>query len=248
MIVDDVDMNLYVAEMLIKPYGVRIDLASSGAEAVSRIKEGNDYDVIFMDHMMPGMDGFEATSAIRGLGYKNAIIALTANVMAGHDEIFLTNGFDGFMEKPINTQVLNSLLNKHIRDKQRPGYGEQASALPAFDIPGLNTEQGLGIFDGNTDDYIAALHAFIRNVPQITDKLSKLTKDSLPEYAINVHGLKSICAYIGAESLRAKAEELEHLAKAGDLDGALARNGGFLSDVDALMARIKASPVVASGE
>jgi len=80
LVVDDMESNLYVAIGLMRPYGLRLDTALTGREAVDKIKSGEVYDVIFMDHMMPGMDGIEAAKLIRASGYDAPIVALTANV------------------------------------------------------------------------------------------------------------------------------------------------------------------------
>jgi len=118
LVVDDVEANLYVANGLIKPYGVKIITVMSGQEAIDLVREGNVYDIIFMDHMMPDMDGMETTGILRDMGYSGTIIALTANAVVGQAEIFLQNGFDEFISKPIDIRQLNAVLNKHIRDKQ----------------------------------------------------------------------------------------------------------------------------------
>ncbi|MCL2808678.1 MAG: response regulator [Treponema sp.] len=112
LIVDDVDINLYVAKEMLLPYGLEIDLASSGAEAIESIKKVN-YDIIFMDHIMPLMDGIETTKEIRRLGYdKLPIIALTANAVSGVKEMFLDNGFNGFVSKPIGLHELDEILKE----------------------------------------------------------------------------------------------------------------------------------------
>jgi len=118
LVVDDVDLNLHVAKGLLKPYGLQIDTAESGLEALEKIKSGRVYDIVFMDFMMPKMDGMETTKLIRGLGYKNCIVALTANAIVGQAEMFLANGFDGFISKPIDSRELNFVLNEFIRNKK----------------------------------------------------------------------------------------------------------------------------------
>jgi CheY-like chemotaxis protein len=120
LIVDDVDTNIYVAKGLMAPYDLVIDSADSGFAAIEKIKNGNKYDIIFMDHMMPKMDGIEAAKHIRDLGYTEPIVALTANAVTGQVEIFLENGFDEFISKPIDIRQMNTVLNKFIRDKQPP--------------------------------------------------------------------------------------------------------------------------------
>ena len=117
LIVDDVEMNIFVTKGLLAPYELSVDSVMSGFEAIDKIKEGKVYDIIFMDHMMPKMDGMAATKIIRDLGYTNPIVALTANAVVGQSEIFLKNGFDDFIAKPIDVGEMNFVLNKHVRDK-----------------------------------------------------------------------------------------------------------------------------------
>jgi len=117
LVVDDVDINLYVAEGMMSQYGLNIDKALSGFEALELVNSGKDYDVIFMDHMMPGMDGIETTQKLRESGYKGCIVALTANALVGNSDMFLENGFDGFISKPIDIVQLDVILNEFVRDK-----------------------------------------------------------------------------------------------------------------------------------
>jgi len=114
LVVDDVDVNLFVAEAVLKPYNLSIDLVTSGLAAIEKVRNGGRYDIIFMDHMMPDMDGVEATEKLRDLGYTGAIIALTANALVGNEEIFTQHGFDGFMPKPIDIHDLDEVINKYI--------------------------------------------------------------------------------------------------------------------------------------
>jgi CheY-like chemotaxis protein len=256
LIVDDVEMNLFVAKLLMRPYHLKIDTASSGYEAIDRIKGEYVYDVIFMDHMMPKMDGMEAVRIIRELGYARPIIALTANAVKGQADVFLSNGFDGFISKPIDIYVLNDVLNKYIRDRnakkreaklqeqerkaENGSEGGAPGSFGAINIPGLNVEQGLEVFGGDTEDYESALFSFVKNAPEVMDKLRGVTKDNLPDYAINIHGLKSISGWICAENVRKGAAELEAMAKAGDAAGVLAQNEQFLKDTETFLKDLKA--------
>ena len=117
LVVDDVETNLFVARGLLAPYDLDVETALSGFEAIENINNGNTYDIIFMDHMMPRMDGIETTQKLRKNGYTGTIIALTANALVGSDDIFAQNGFDGFIAKPIDLNRLNEVLNKFIRDR-----------------------------------------------------------------------------------------------------------------------------------
>jgi CheY-like chemotaxis protein len=120
LIVDDVLSNLYVANGLMDPYGLSIETVRSGFEAIDKIEDGGVYDIVFMDHMMPGMDGIETTQKIRELGYKRPIIALTANAVVGQSDVFLKNGFDGFISKPIDVRQLDAALKKFVHDEPPP--------------------------------------------------------------------------------------------------------------------------------
>jgi PAS domain S-box-containing protein len=118
LVVDDLESNLYVAKSFLEPYDLSIETAISGFEAIEKVKSGKIYDIIFMDHMMPKMDGIEAVKIIRSMGYEEPIIALTANAIVGQAEIFLESGFDAFISKPIDAKQLDAELNKFIYDKQ----------------------------------------------------------------------------------------------------------------------------------
>jgi CheY-like chemotaxis protein len=116
--------NLDVASGMLKKYKMRVDCALRGQEAVDLIEKAEPvYNAIFMDHMMPEMDGVEATKKIRGIGTKYAmtipIIALTANAIAGNEQMFLNNDFQAFLAKPINIMNLDSVVQKWFRDKSR---------------------------------------------------------------------------------------------------------------------------------
>lgn len=116
LLVDDTPINLKVTSHLLKKYEMTVDLANSGAEAIEMVQKA-DYDIVFMDHMMPGMDGVEATHHIRELGGKFeqlVVIALTANALSEAKEMFLQEGLQDFLAKPIDAKLLDEILNKWI--------------------------------------------------------------------------------------------------------------------------------------
>jgi len=117
LVVDDVDTNLYVAEAMLSSFGLNIELCESGQEAIGKIARGKTYDIIFLDHMMPGMDGIEVIKILHEMGYANPIIALTANAIKGQAKMFMENGFSGFMSKPIDIKILNSYLVRFVKEK-----------------------------------------------------------------------------------------------------------------------------------
>jgi signal transduction histidine kinase/ActR/RegA family two-component response regulator len=123
LIVDDIEINLEVARGMLEPYGLTIDCIMSGQEAIDLIRSGEPhYDIIFMDQMMPGLDGLETVRIIReeiGTEYALTIpvVALTANATVGSKEMFLRNGFQDFLAKPINYKVMNSILLHWIANR-----------------------------------------------------------------------------------------------------------------------------------
>ena len=152
LIVDDISMNLRVARGLMAPYKMQMELCGSGTAAIEAIKS-KDYDIIFMDHKMPGMDGVEATRHIRKMGdddpyYKDVpIIALTANALVGAKQMFFDNGFNDFISKPLDTVKLHNILEKWIpknkREKFTAGDSEiEAAALSSIIIHGAGDDKG----------------------------------------------------------------------------------------------------------
>jgi PAS domain S-box-containing protein len=124
LVVDDMQSNLDVAASMLRKYKMLVDCVLSGRDAIEKIKlEEPVYDAIFMDHMMPEMDGVETAAVIRALGTRYAqtipIIALTANAIAGNEQMFLENGFQAFLPKPINIVSLDLAVRRWVRDKSR---------------------------------------------------------------------------------------------------------------------------------
>jgi CheY-like chemotaxis protein len=211
LIVDDVESNLYVAKGLMTPYELSIDTAVSGFEVINKIKNGKIYDIIFMDHMMPVMDGIETTKLIRGLGYTHPIVALTANALMGQEQIFLENGFDGFISKPIDIRQLNAFLNKLVRDKQPPEVIENArrqrEASGMKEDAGVTNDSGIDpklkkIFVKDAEKAVSELEA-------IYEKRNAWEDDDIQLYVVNVHAMKSALANIEEKELSAFAFKLE---------------------------------------
>jgi CheY-like chemotaxis protein len=122
LVVDDFPTNLDVAAGMLRKYKMQVDCVMSGQKAIDAIAAGEPaYNAIFMDHMMPGMDGVEATKLIRALGTEYAqklpIIALTANAVAGSEQMFLENGFNAFLAKPFNVMILDAVVLRWVRTK-----------------------------------------------------------------------------------------------------------------------------------
>ena len=126
LVVDDIQTNLTVAQGLLSIFKVKIDTCISGQDAIGMVQQ-NQYDIVFMDHMMPGMDGIEATAAIRALEgeqYRTLpIVALTANAISGMREMFLEKGFNDYLSKPVELAKLNGIMDVWIPAHKKTHQG-----------------------------------------------------------------------------------------------------------------------------
>ena len=239
LIVDDVETNLYVAKGLMVPYGLKIDLATSGFEAIDKVKAGTIYDVIFMDHMMPKMDGIETTKQLRRMNYTQPIVALTANALAGQAEIFLKNGFDDFISKPIDIRQLNLCLNRLIRDKQSAEVLEAAQKEKLE----LDKKQKPGHGHNQIDSQLALV--FARDAEKAVESIKASMKNNLNSeedlhmYIINVHAMKSALANIKANELSAIAFRLEQAGREKDINVILSETNNFLEKLGMVISDIK---------
>jgi CheY-like chemotaxis protein/anti-sigma regulatory factor (Ser/Thr protein kinase) len=246
LVVDDVETNLYVARGLLQPYGMVVDCVKSGQEAITAIFSDTRYDIIFMDHMMPGMDGIEAAHIIRERHseYTDSlpIIALTANAIVGMKEMFLENGFNDYLSKPIVWSKLDDILSRWMPDHA----AFQATPLPAAadctipPIEGVNMARGLVLTGDSPELYRHILELYCKDVSERLPVLREIPQpEALPDFTIRIHGLKSASANIGAEDIRNRTAELEAAAKRRDMTF-IARNiEGFAEDLGALVMRIQ---------
>ena len=250
LVVDDISTNLNVAEGLMLPYKMQVELCRSGITAIDMVKTDH-YDAVFMDHMMPEMDGVETTARIRAMGDKDSyfktlpIIALTANAVSGTREMFYENGFDDFLPKPIDTMQLNVILERWIpKEKQirSTGKSHADTILDAYEnikIDGLNIKKGLTSARGSYSNYLNILAVFYKDgAEKIEEIKSCIENDDMSLYTIHVHALKSACAIIGAEVLSETAAELEEAGKKGDLTFIHINNAGFLTQLERLLFNI----------
>jgi CheY-like chemotaxis protein len=232
LIVDDIATNLRVAEGLIEPYHAIIDTCLSGEKAVELVKE-NKYDIIFMDHMMPVMDGIETTFEIREWEREEKnkaripVIALTANAVSGMREMFLENGFDDFLPKPIEMEKLDNILRKWIP----PGKHQLKAAVEtkretakedfAIQIPGVDVKKGIAMTGGNPKAYLKVLEMFRTDAETRLPMLNNFAPEGSADFAAfatQVHALKSASAALGASELSETAAGLEAAGRNGDSD------------------------------
>lgn len=225
LIVDDNMVNRKVARGFLKAYGFDLTEAASGPEAIKMVKE-TLFDFIFMDHMMPEMDGIEAVNIIRSQcgenGTRPVIIALTANAMEGVREKFLKLGFQDFIAKPLGRKPLNDLLLRWIPEDRRTtaGWGAGESLDPeGIRIRGIDVDAAMRTHSGSLQDYRELLELFCLEGRRKTGLLRQLCSEGdFQGYAVEVHGLKSAAANIGAMKLSALAKEHESAANRGDMD------------------------------
>lgn len=237
LIVDDNAINLKVAAGLMKPYNMKIMTASSGPEAIEAVKS-KDFDIIFMDHMMPEMDGVEATGIIRnmqGRYYQEVpIIALTANAVNGAREMFLGSGFNDFLPKPIETTVLDRVLRawlpqeyvittstmvKNEKKKEETVEKPDKKEEKAVCSEPVNYENGLVYTGGDQETYVDVLEVYVSSSNKYKEELVTYYKtQDWEKYTIKIHALKSSSLSVGAEELSELAKEMELAGKAGQYD------------------------------
>ena len=259
LVVDDIRTNLKVAEGLLLPYNMQIDLCKSGAEALTAVRSKH-YDLVFMDHWMPDMDGIETTKRIREMGAKDPrfqelpIIALTANAVSGTKEMFLASGFNGFLAKPIDTVKLDSILNKWIPREKRMNVAADsgvaasraehdaptAPQVAAFEIRGIDVGAGIATTGSSVERYRDMLAIFHEDgVEKIKELAACLEAGDIPLYTIHAHALKGAMANIGAAELSGAAKALEMAGKQKDLKFIKAHHSGFLADLRTLLNNIQ---------
>lgn len=219
LVVDDEGMNLVVARGILNSYGMQVDTCLDGEDAVRQCA-ATAYDIIFLDHMMPGIDGVETLKrirAIKGDAYQTTpIIALTANAVSGAREMFRNEGFTEFVPKPIERPVLERAL-RHVLSEQHVRHEKELSPLERLGSYGINTELGMGYCSGSEEFYTEMLKMFCEQSADKKEELATLYDSGDWEaYAVKAHALKSTSLTIGAEALSSRALALEQAGKSGD--------------------------------
>ena len=241
LVVDDMEINIEVIKRLLKKTEIQIDTATSGPEAIQKV-EKNDYDVIFIDHMMPEMDGIETLKRMQEKIEKVPVcVALTANAVMGAREMYLSAGFADYMSKPVVGKELEELLKEYIpREKVDTSYveyeEEKRTDLP--DIPGISIKDGVK-FCGSEESFKSILNTFHRTYKQNSDKIREyFDKEDWQNYTIKVHALKSSARIIGASGLSGIAARLEEAGKNGELDLIRQETGVLLKEYEELDKRL----------
>ncbi|MDR2560651.1 MAG: response regulator [Holophagales bacterium] len=235
LVVDDVNTNLHVAKGLLAYYEIDVTLCTSGSAAIEAVKS-KEFDFVFMDHMMPGMDGVETTAHIRAMGQDDAyykrlpIIALTANAISGVKEMFLANGFDDFLSKPIEMSQLAAVLERWVPKKKQKRQGPDQKELdqkeiddPAMnsyakdydnplgiEIDGINVGLGLARVGGNVEKFFQILSVFQQEwFEKIYAVKTAFDSNEIPLFITYVNALKSAAWNVGFTKLSKIAGSLE---------------------------------------
>jgi CheY-like chemotaxis protein/HPt (histidine-containing phosphotransfer) domain-containing protein len=234
--VDDLETNLYVAEGLLSPYKLKIETVNSGFAAIDKIQSGKTYDIVFMDHMMPKMDGIETTEKLRGLGYQGTIVALTANAMIGNDEMFSQHGFDGFIPKPIDARHLNAVLNKFIRDRHPDETNKYQSQTSAVLSPDETSAKMLQVFRRDAEKAVVTLR---ETAPRGGGDIKLLTTTA--------HAMKSALANVGETEKSQAAAALEQAGLDGDTGFIAAHIENFITTLESLIKKLGPAQTAAAG-
>jgi CheY-like chemotaxis protein len=256
LVVDDIHTNLVVTSGLLAIYKSHVDTCTSGAAAISMVQKKH-YDIVFMDHMMPEMDGIEAAKAIRAMEgdyYKNLpIIALTANAIIGMKEMFLSNGFNDYLSKPIEVLKLDDTLAAWLPgDKQVLYIEEQAptetqSVIPdGFLVEGVDLRAGKARYTEKA--FLEVLRSYYLHTPELLGKINNLnyrelagdlSEEAIKDYTITVHGIKGASFGICADTVAKQAEALEGAGKSRDIKFIEMNNIRFIEEAEKIIGGIK---------
>ena len=229
LVVDDNDMNLTVVKALLNRTKIQVSTASSGMQCLEMVKQ-EPYHIIFMDHMMPEMDGIETLHEIKKLqDFPNEltpVIALTANALAGAKEEYLREGFTDFLTKPIDSDLLERMIVRYLPQElvrfatevQAADTHEDASGSDDYLQHGISIKQGLHYSTGNMDVYLDLIDMFLRNTDREQKLAQHLADQNMKDYSILVHSLKGNARTLGAQKLADIAFEHEKDSKAGNLE------------------------------
>lgn len=246
LIVDDNMINRKVARSFLKNYAFDLTEAESGPESIELVR-ANRYDLIFMDHMMPDMDGVEAAEIIRRdcgeNGTAPVLVALTANAMEGMREHFLECGFQDFIAKPLDRAELNQLLLRWVPEKYRQTEEEEKESKPlnpaSFQIDGVDMDAAMQYYSGDEEGFVELLELFCIDGKRKTELLCDVVEKDILRYQIEVHGLKSASANIGAMEVSAMARAHENAAVQGDVEFIEREFPLLLAEYETLVANIE---------
>ena len=219
LIVDDNKINIKIASNMMGDYGFEIEGSLSGEECIEKAKN-NHYDLIFMDYMMPTMDGIETLKHLKEIpNFNTTAIALTADAVDGSREKFLHAGFDEYVSKPINKkaldEVIQKMLNKNANIKKTSS--KEIDKVSYLKENGIDVDHGLKLL-GDMEMYNETLQVFMEGLNERFNKIKSYKENNdMDNYAVEVHSLKSDSKYLGFMKLAEIAYNHEMKSKANDI-------------------------------
>ena len=240
LVVDDTVMNLAVVKGLLKQTKIQIDTADSGYECLGLVTK-NKYDIIFLDHRMPGIDGIETLQRMKNLpnnlNQETPVISLTANAISGARQQYIEAGFQDYLTKPIDSEKLEAMMIEYLPPEKLQTVDENFVAeekleesLPEWlkNVESLNVEDGLKNC-GSVESYIDALKVFAQFVISGAKEIANFYKESdWKNYTTKVHALKSSARIIGANELSERAKRLEDAGNSGYINEIKESTDGLL--------------------
>ena len=225
LVVDDNKINLKVAERLLRDYNISVETANSGSECIDKVLDGKIYDLIFMDIMMPKMTGIETLENLKNIvGFKMPVVALTADVISGMEEKYISEGFDDCLAKPIVEEELYYMLRKFLKESTNETptvttedlVSNDAHNVELLESNRINVAAGLELLK-DMEMYEMTLEEFYN---ELQNKLSELKSykeaGNMDDYAILAHALKTEARYVGCNELGDMAYEHELAGKASN--------------------------------
>ena len=254
LIVDDVDMNIEVFKGIIKKTEVQVDSATSGMQCLEMTKT-KKYDLIFMDHMMPEMDGIKTFNAIysdeNNPNCKTPVVVLTANAISGAEQMYRGVGFTDYISKPMNPEKLEKMILRLLPQEKISYRAESAfDADDSEEVAGggafeevfsfLDISVGLANCNNDQDFYLEIMDSYLKD-----DKTQRLdqfkAEEKWNEYTILVHALKSTSATIGAMQLSEDARLLEQAAHDQDIDYILKNHDDVMAEYKSILNKLRES-------
>ena len=233
LVVDDTPMNLEVFINLLKKTEIKIETAATGEEALS-LAFDKEYDVIFLDHMMPDKDGIETLHEMRerkdAPNLQTPVICLTANAISGAREKYLAEGFDNYLTKPIDSEKLEEMLIEYLpEEKIIPAESDEDAEtdetgdnmrIPDYitGISEIDTDTGIKNC-GGIEEYMKTVEIYAKAVKDNADETEQFWKSAdIKNATIKIHALKSSSRIIGATDLGELAQELENAGNENDTE------------------------------
>ena len=254
LVIDDNLANLKVAEGLMGQYRMEVITVGGGLEALELLEKDKDFDILFVDHMMPGMDGVELVHILRAKEeefYQHVpVVALTANAIKGVQDMFLENGFDDFLPKPIDIKRLGQVMYKWLpKEKQLDkDIFKEEQHISASDelkekakivfskVSGLSLESGLMLCDNDIEILLEVIKIYVKSAKAIFERIDEAyATKNFHNYGIEVHGVKSASKNIGANLLSEEARKLEMESKAENETYVMTHHEQFYEDYKKLI-------------